>query len=90
MQKNTSITRQVPFANFEMPIEQVEENLDQILETLQENKPRRKAESKKVSFLTRTVREDALENINLLSYCKHKLVCHSRYHFKSRSYQFSS
>ena len=54
-----------------MPIEQVEENLDQILETLQENKPRRKAESKKVSFWTRTVREDALENINLLSYCKH-------------------
>lgn len=34
-----------------MPIEQMEENLDLILETLQENKPNRKAGSKKASFL---------------------------------------
>ena len=47
----TLITWQVPFAHFDMPIEQMEENLDLILETLQENKPNRKAGSKKASFL---------------------------------------
>lgn len=45
---------EVPFANFEMPIEQMEENLDLILETLQENRPRRKTESKK-GWVTRIV-----------------------------------
>ena len=34
-----------------MPYEQIEENLDLILETLQENKPKRKADSKKASSL---------------------------------------
>ena len=48
--KQLNIPWQVPFANFDMPYEQIEENLDLILETLQENKPRRKADSKKASF----------------------------------------
>ena len=38
---------QIPFANFNMSIEEMQENLDLILDTLQEHKPRRKKDAKK-------------------------------------------